>query len=167
MEKVEKARDIRELVDKAGALLVKKKNTIAVAESVTSGNIQAAFSLARDATTFFQGGITAYNIGQKCRHLLVEPTHAIECNCVSKKISDQMALEVCRLFSADYGIGITGYASPVPEQNIHKLFAHLSIAKNNRVVLSKKIPAENSEPAEVQLFYARNTIKMLISILNR
>ena len=155
------------LLDKAGHILSARKNTIAVAESVTSGNVQAAFSLARDAIAFFQGGITAYNIGQKCRHLSVEPTHAIECNCVSKIVSGQMALEVCRLFSATYGIGITGYASPVPEENIRKLFAYVSIAKNNRILLSKKISAQDAEPHKVQLFYTGHVIQMLASVLNK
>ena len=77
MTKANVEHELKEFADKAGRLLIKKKNTIAVAESVTAGNLQAVFSLAKDATAFFQGGITAYNIGQKCRHLLVEPTHAI------------------------------------------------------------------------------------------
>jgi len=155
------------LVDKAASLLAKKQNTIAVAESVTSGNIQAVLSLAKDASTFFQGGITVYNIGQKCRHLLIEPTHALEVNCVSKKISDQMALQVCTLFSADYGIGITGYASLVPEEKIKKLFAYISIAKHKRLLLSKKINAETSDPAAVQKFYTHQVIKMLVSVLKK
>ena len=157
----------KKLIDTAGSLLMKKKNTIAVAESVTAGNVQAAFSLAKDAVSFFQGGITVYNIGQKCRHLMVEPTHALECNCVSKKVSDQMAIGVCRLFSADYGIGITGYASPVPEENIKNLFAYISIAKNSRLLLSKKINGQVSDPREVQLFYTGQVIKMLISVLGK
>ena len=159
--------ELKEFADKAGRLLLKKKNTIAVAESVTAGNVQAVFSLAKDATAFFQGGITAYNIGQKCRHLLVEPTHAIECNCVSKTISDKIAVEVCHLFCSDYGIGITGYASPVPEENINKLFAYLSIANNNRALLSKKISTQLLEPKDVQLFYTHQALKMLISILGK
>ena len=167
MTKANVETELKEFVDKAGRLLIKKKQTIAVAESVTSGNVQAAFSLAKDAVTFFQGGITVYNIGQKCRHLLVEPTHAIECNCVSKIISDKIAVEVCHLFCSDYGIGITGYASPVPEENINKLFAYLSIANNNRTLLSKKISTQLSEPKELQLFYTQQALKMLISILHK
>jgi nicotinamide-nucleotide amidase len=167
MTKVTKTQEFKKIVDKAGRLLMKKKNTIAVAESVTSGNVQAVLSLAKDATAFFQGGITMYNIGQKCRHLLVETTHAIECNYVSKRVSDQMALQVCHLFSSDYGIGITGYASPAPEQNIKKLFASIAIAKNNRLALSKKIYTQISEPREVQLLYTQHVIEMLISVLDK
>jgi len=47
--------------------------TLAVAESVTSGHLQAAFSSADQATNFFQGGITAYNVGQKARQLCYKP----------------------------------------------------------------------------------------------
>lgn len=167
MTEDKRTNDFKELINKAGKLLLKKKNTVAVAESVTSGNIQAILSLAENATVFFQGGITVYNIGQKCRHLLVEPTHAIESNCVSKKVSDQMAMEVCHLFTADYGIGITGYASPVPEQNISKLHGFVSIAKGNRIMASTKINARPMEPRAAQLFYTEQAIKILISTLKK
>ena len=153
------------LMDKAGGLLQKKKSTIAVAESVTSGNLQAAFSLAMNATTFFQGGITAYNIGQKSRHLLVEPIHALAVNCVSEKVSIQMAEEVCNLFKSDYGIGITGYASPVPEKNIKQLFAHVAIVKGNTLIRSKKIISSNKKPADVQMDFTQKAVQLLIEAL--
>lgn len=156
-----------ELIDKAGELLQKEGATVAVAESVTSGNLQAIFSLAKNATFFFQGGMTVYNIGQKCRHLMVEPTHAIECNCVSQKVSEQMAAEICHLFTSDYGIGITGYASPVPEKNIKQLFAWLSIAKGNKILGSKKIISTQKKPLEVQLEFTQKAIEYFIEILKK
>lgn len=156
-----------ELIDKAGELLQKEGATVAVAESVTSGNLQAIFSLAKNATFFFQGGMTAYNIGQKCRHLMVEPTHAIECNCVSQKVSEEMAAEICHLFTSDYGIGITGYASPVPEKNIKQLFAWLSIAKGNKILGSKKIISPQKKPLEVQLEFTQKAIEYFIEILKK
>ncbi len=54
-------------------ILVKSEQTIAIAESVTSGNLKAAFSVAMDASKYFQGGIATYNLGQKTRHLNIEP----------------------------------------------------------------------------------------------
>jgi nicotinamide-nucleotide amidase len=157
--------DLKKIVNTAGELLLKKKKTVAVAESVTSGNIQAIFSMAQNTIRFFQGGITAYNLGQKSRHLHVEPTDAIEYNCVSKKVAQQMAIGVSELFSADYGIGITGYASPVPEQNVGKLFAFICIAKNKKPLLTKKVAAKPMAPEDVQLFYTEESLKLLISAL--
>ncbi len=57
--------------------LIDSQRTIAVAESVTAGLVQGAFSQAEDPRLFFQGGITACNVAQKCRHLCVEPIHAV------------------------------------------------------------------------------------------
>ncbi len=148
----------KNLIDSIGTKLKKNNQSIAVAESVTSGLVQAAFSNADGASFFFQGGITAYNIGQKSRHLLVEPLHAIECNCVSKKISQQMALNVCDLFVSDYGIGITGYAATVPEKNINELFAYYAIAASGKILDSGKIITSAEEGLPAQLFYVNQVL---------
>jgi nicotinamide-nucleotide amidase len=58
-------------------LLAASKQTIAFAESVTAGHLQAAFSQAQNARDVLQGGMAVYNIGQKCRQLGVEPIVAL------------------------------------------------------------------------------------------
>ena len=140
--------------------LLAHKETIAVAESVTSGFIQAAFSTAEEASQFYQGGITAYNLGQKYRHLRVEPIQALACNCVSEKIAGEMALHVCDLFHSQWGIGITGYAAPVPESD-NKLYAYYAIAHNNKIASLKKITAEKDESVKAQLFYVNQILSDL------
>lgn len=155
----------KKLIDSIGTKLKKNNQSIAVAESVTSGLLQAAFSNADNASLFFQGGITAYNIGQKCRHLLVEPLHAIECNCVSEKISQQMAANVCNLFVSDYGIGITGYAAKMAEKSIYELFAYYAISLNNKIIKSGKINADTDEGFDTQIFYVNHVLQMFNKII--
>jgi len=139
--------------------------TIAVAESVTSGQLQAALSMAENASLFFQGGITAYNLGQKCRHLNIDPVEAQECDCVSERVAVTMALEACRLFISNWGIGITGYATPIPEQSVNELFAFYAIAYNGIIVLTKRITAKEKDAAAVQLFYAHCALKDLEQLI--
>lgn len=139
--------------------LLQHKQSLSVAESVTAGHLQAAFSLAENATDFFQGGITAYNLGQKARHLKIEPIQALACNCVSLKTSEEMAIGVSPLFSSDWGIGITGYAAPVPELNIHKLFAYYAFSLHGKIVATGKISAELDRPFQVQIHYADSVLK--------
>ncbi len=67
-------------------LLSTQKLTLSVAESVTAGHLQAAFSSTVEAAKFFQGGITAYNAGQKTKHLNIEPIAALEDDCVTEKL---------------------------------------------------------------------------------
>lgn len=140
-------------------------HTLAVAESVTSGHLQAALSLAENASQFFQGGITAYNLGQKSRHLKVNPIHAATCNCVSEKIAEEMAIHALSLFSSDWSIGITGYATPVPELGISELFAFYSIAFRNKIVQSKKIQSTGKGTYEVQVYFTGIVIRDLYQYL--
>ena len=134
--------------------------TIAVAESVTSGLVQFAFSTAEDAMKFYQGGITVYNLGQKSRHLHIEPIHALSCDCVSEQVSREMALNVSTLFTSDWGIGITGFASPVPESG-NKLFAFYAIVHLGKIHTSGKINAEKNEPFKVQTFFVASLLNGL------
>jgi nicotinamide-nucleotide amidase len=146
-------------------ILVKRNQTLAVAESVTSGHLQAALSLADGATLFFQGGITAYNLGQKSRHLKVNPILAESCNCVSEKITQQMAVRTLELFSSEWAIAITGYAAPVPEIGIHDLYAFISIANEGQVVMSKKITAQKQDLFDCQLWFTQQTLEEFSKIL--
>jgi len=151
----------KELINRISERLKNDNQTIAVAESVTAGLLQAALASASDASSFFQGGITVYNIGQKARHLRVEPVHAIECDCVSEKISAEMSVQVCCLFTSDYGIGITGYAARVPEKNINDLFAYYAIAFIGKVISTEKISTDKDEGLPAQLFYVEEALKKL------
>jgi PncC family amidohydrolase len=140
--------------------MVAHEETLAIAESVTAGQLQAAISLADGASLFFQGGLTAYNIGQKARLLQVEPIHALACNCVSDRVAAQMARHVSTVFSSDWGIGITGYAAPLPECGIEEtLFALYAVAYNGEVVLEKKIETAKEGIYNVQRYYVAQILE--------
>ncbi len=112
--------------------------------------MQAVFSAATNASLFFQGGITAYNIGQKCRHLNGELVHAQNNNGITAKVASQMATEANRLFLSHYGIGVTGYATAVPEQGINELFAFYTFAEGSEVLVSNKIFSNKNDSVEAQ-----------------
>jgi nicotinamide-nucleotide amidase len=116
-------------------------------------------SLAIEASRFFQGGITAYNLGQKSRHLRVDPIHAMACNSVSPTTADQMALNALTLFSSDWAVSTTGYASPIPELGINDLFAFYSIAFRKEIVWRGKVEGYDNNPLEVQVFFANHVLK--------
>lgn len=147
-----------------GERLLNRKETIAVAESVTAGYLQFGISAIPDASKFFQGGVTAFNIAQKFKHLRVEPIHALSVNCVSEKVAIEMALHVCELFASDWGIGITGYASPVPESD-KKVFAYYAIAHRDKLIKSGKLTPDDMEPVELQQEYANNVLQELSALL--
>ncbi len=148
----------KKLLDPITDWMIAHKQNIAVAESVTSGLLQLVLSSGENTMDYYQGGITAYNLGQKSRHLLIDPIHALSCHCVSEQVSAEMAINVCRLFTSDWGIGVTGYASPVPESG-HQLFAYYAIAAKGEIVVSKKIKPRKDEPFKIRLLYVQELLK--------
>ena len=153
-----------DVIQAIGRILIDRQQTIAVAESVTSGHIQVALATAMDAAKFYQGGITTYNLGQKSRHLQVEPIHAIACNCVSEQVAREMALAVCELFNSDWGLAITGYASKVPESN-NELFAYYTIVYAGKVMESGRLDPFDGEPTEIQSYYATELVNKLATVV--
>jgi len=155
------------LLKQLAAELVRRNETVAVAESVTAGLLQAALASAEDATAFFQGGMTVYNITQKLRHLHIDPTNAIRCNCVSEDIAAQMATGILHNFGSHWGIGITGYAVPIPGHDMHQLYACYAIAAKSGVVGQHTVYKEAAQPLDVQLFYVDNILQSFEKILRR
>lgn len=144
-----------------------KEETIAVAESVTAGHLQAAFSAGIEASKYFQGGITTYNLGQKVRHLHVDPILCNKVNCVAQKIADTMAIQVSKMFLSDYGIGITGYASIVPECEDEGIFAFFSLSYKQEVVLAERITSPQKRPSDVQVDYCQQVIQKVYQFLSK
>lgn len=108
-------------------LLLREPNlTLAVAESLTCGHLQAQIGRISGASNFFLGGITAYTIDQKVRHLGVERAAAAAVNCVSAAVAEQMARGAAELFGADLALATTGYAEPA--QGVTVPFAWWALA---------------------------------------
>ncbi|WP_461790971.1 CinA family protein [Pedobacter sp.] len=139
--------------------------TIAAAESVTAGYLQFLLSQMPSALDIFNGGITAYNIGQKVKHLNLDYIEAAKCNCVSKETAETMAIKAAELFNSKMGIGITGYASPVPEKDVTELYAYMAIYLNNKVVHSYKLHSKETSAAEAQKDYALQVVTEVLSYL--
>ena len=109
-------------------MLHRPRLTLAAAESMTCGHVQAAVGAVSGASNFFRGGITAYALDEKVRHLGVERAVARRVNCVSASVAEQMARGVCRLFGSDLGVATTGYAEASPADGVGDPFAWWAIA---------------------------------------
>src|SRR5271157_5553877 len=103
--------------------------TLAVAESLTSGRLQARVGAISGASEFFLGGVTAYSLDEKVRHLGIDCAEARAENSVSARVAEQMARGACVLFGADLGVATTGYAEPSAEWNVAEPFAWWGLAR--------------------------------------
>jgi nicotinamide-nucleotide amidase len=102
--------------------------TLAVAESLTCGRVQARVGTISGASEFFLGGLTAYSLDQKVRHLRIDGAAAVAVNSVSGEVAEQMAQGACVLFGSDVAVATTGYAEPSAEWNVTEPFAWWALA---------------------------------------
>lgn len=103
---MEAAAELKEL------LLREPRWSVAAAESLTCGHLQALIGGVSGASHYFRGGITAYTLEQKVRHLGVDRAAAESCQCVSARVAEEMARGAAALFGADLAVATTGFAEP-------------------------------------------------------
>jgi PncC family amidohydrolase len=89
-----------------------KKKTLAAAESCTGGLVSAALTHLAGSSEVFLGGVVAYHNLIKQQLLQVNPSTLAEQGAVSQQTAEAMALGICRLTGADFGIATTGIAGP-------------------------------------------------------
>ncbi len=147
--------------------MMRHDETIAVAESVTSGYLQVLLSSSAEASRFYQGGMTTYTLNQKTRQLGIDPLKALANNCVSEELAAQMATGVTHQFSSDWGVAITGYAAPVPEQGITTLFAFYSFAYKGKTVSTNVLVSGLKDSTEVQQYYSTLVITNFARYLSK
>ncbi len=96
--------DIEDLADRAR----RTGATIAVAESLTSGNLAAAVGAAEGASDWFAGGVIAYRTATKERVLDLTPGT----DPCSSACAEQMAVATRALTGADLAVSTTGVGGP-------------------------------------------------------
>lgn len=144
---------LKAVLDKISYNLRERNETISVAESVTSGYLQLAFSQMPCAEAFFKGGITAYTLEQKVKHFNIDSDKAWAVNCVSREICEEMSQNVALIFDTDWSIATTGYATPVPESD-NEIFAYYSIAYRGTIIRSDKIELHHlTKPMDAQHYF--------------
>ncbi len=116
-------------------LMLEKQLTLAVAESLTCGQLQARIGAISGASAFFLGGVTAYTLAQKTKLLGVPRELAGPVDCVSEAVARAMADGARKLFGSDIAVATTGYAEPAPNAPIP--YAWHAIAAVDRIVSSR------------------------------
>lgn len=104
--------DIAEdIAEEIAALAGSTGRTIAAAESLTGGLLTARLAAAPDASTWFRGGVVAYNTEVKQSVLGVPPGPV-----VSDQAATAMAIGVGKLLGADLAVSTTGVGGPGEEE---------------------------------------------------
>ncbi len=95
-----------------GRLLVKKRKSLATAESCTGGYIAHKITSVPGSSAYFKGSIVAYE-NQAKEHLLGVSHELLHTQgAVCRQVAEDMATGARQTLEADYAIGVTGIAGP-------------------------------------------------------
>lgn len=100
-----------EVVGAIAAAAQRGDATIAVAESLTGGQLAAALAQGPEASTWFRGGVVAYQPEVKFEVLGVEPGPVVRRVC-----AEQMAAGAARVLGARVAVAVTGVGGPDDEE---------------------------------------------------
>ncbi|WP_215145230.1 competence/damage-inducible protein A [Exiguobacterium qingdaonense] len=93
-------------------LLKREGRTLAVAESLTGGEVQSMITSTPGASAVFLGGVVTYSDELKNRYLSVSLDTIEQHSVVSKEVAYEMVDGVARETRADYALSFTGEAGP-------------------------------------------------------
>ena len=155
--------DLKEL------MMRRPRLTLAVAESLTAGHVQARIAAVSGASNYFLGGVTAYTLKQKVKLLGVNRAHAKRVDCVSQGVAVEMASGACELFGADLAIATTGYAEPNKAAGVKAPMAWWALCHRKRggrvAVLSGLIELPGASRVEAQQRVAAEILARLTTYL--
>ena len=150
-------------------MLRKPRLTLAVAESLTCGHVQAAIGAVSGASNYFLGGVTAYSLDAKVKLLGVNRAHAQRVNCVSQRVAVEMAQGACKRFGADIAVATTGYAEPSAADGIKAPMAWWALCHVRRggraEIISGLVELPGATRGEAQERVAAEVLRQLVAYL--
>lgn len=100
------------IIKQTHALLIRKKKSIAVAESCSGGLLSSLLTQVPGSSQYFILGVTAYSNRMKKNILGIPEKIIAHRGAVSKEVSCLMAKKIRLIAKTDFAIGITGIAGP-------------------------------------------------------
>jgi nicotinamide-nucleotide amidase len=104
--------DLVPIAEKIAAILIERRQTIAVAESSTGGLISASLLAVPGASAYFLGGAVVYT--RDARRILMDiPDEAMKgIRSASEPYAKLLAIQIRQRFSTDWGLSETGATGP-------------------------------------------------------
>ena len=126
------------LINNLQKLCIERGVSVAVAESCTAGLIASKLTTLPGSSSYFNGGVVAYQNEIKTKILGVSQSIIDEKTEVSVEVVNQMAKSVLEKFDANFAIATTGYAGPAGGTNKNPIgTVFIAIASVVGVVVSR------------------------------
>ncbi|TFC04384.1 CinA family protein [Cryobacterium adonitolivorans] len=154
----EQDNQISELAGQIGQLALADGITVAVAESLTAGRIAQVLGAAAESSSWFAGGVVAYQNETKYRLLGVSRGPVVTAEC-----SEQMARAVLDTVGADVSVSVTGVGGPGPEEGERPGTVFISVSSRCAVrTVRSQFSGSPSEVVGLTTLHALRNLKKLL-----
>tara|TARA_B110000459_G_C16503321_1_gene444427 strand:+ start:588 stop:1064 length:477 start_codon:yes stop_codon:yes gene_type:complete len=154
------------LLYKLQELCIEKGVSVAVAESCTAGLLTSRLTAIPGSSSYFKGGIIAYQNEIKIKILGVSQSIINEKTEVSAEVVKQMAKSVLEKFNTDFAVATSGYAGPTGgtiKNPIGTVF--IAIASEVNVAVSRFIFSGNRQSIVNQA--SESALSLLLSEIKK
>ncbi|WP_019815447.1 CinA family protein [Saccharomonospora saliphila] len=110
------------------AVLARRRQTVATAESLTAGLVCAALTGVPGASAVVRGGLVVYATDLKHSLAGVDAELLDRCGAVHPEVAVRLAEGARHRCAADWGVGLTGVAGPDPADGVEPGVVHLAVA---------------------------------------
>ena len=158
---------MKKIVKELLELLIEKKLTVALAESVTCGLASHQLNITGGTSEAFIGSVVCYNEDVKKTLLKVSPSLIEKYTTESQEITDELAKNLPQIFKADIYGAITGLASPGGSETASKPVGTVffSLLYGEKLVREKKI--FKGAPLAVKKQACEHLYKMILKQLQQ
>ncbi|MCX5710749.1 MAG: CinA family protein [Candidatus Omnitrophica bacterium] len=144
--------------------LLKKRKTVAVAESCTGGLLSVMLSSLSGSSAYLLLGIVAYSNSAKTKLLGIPANLIGHKGAVSAQVCAKMAQSVRKIAKTDFGIGVTGIAGPAgstPTKPIGTVYIAIATPKKT---ICRRLQLHGSRSA-IRTQSALKTLELLLKQL--
>ena len=147
--------------------LLKRKETIAFAESCTGGLLSSFITSIAGSSKVFKGSIISYNNDIKQSILNVPEELIKKYGAVSEEVAEIMAINIKKKLNSDWSIAISGVAGPGGGNKEKPVgLVHIAIAgPNNYITTIKKLFSSTKNRIEIQTLSVNVCLNSLRLIL--
>ena len=146
-------------------ILDEKKLTVSTAESCTGGELSRLLTSISGSSTYFSGGIVAYDYQKKIEILGVSEKTIQQKTAVSEEVAQEMSLGGQRLFKTNISLSTTGVAGPNSDEFNNEIgVAYFSIRVNDFEKTSR-LHLPHFERNDFVNFVSQRVLQDLVEIL--
>ena len=142
-------------------ILVKKKLTLAVAESCTGGLISDRITNISGSSKFFKGGVIAYSNDIKTSFLNVPKTVIKKHGAVSGQVARSMAKGARKAMNADIAVSITGITGPTGGTKVKPVGLAYMAFSSEQKGSSRKVLLKKADRIELKNQFTQAVFKLI------